>query len=195
MSALDPEHLDTQMDAHAYTCIETRVCLVQCWKPATAALSLKAVYCDRHTAFSPSLSPCSLSFSLFFSLFHLNVAVAHLHMLCKALIPPCCIGSFGIASAWVSAICCISRVFLVVRHSPNSHGQCSGLGRKRKWIREGSGIPHQWKNWVINWLHHINHVWFELFLNHEQLYGCCNSPLHCQKTVNLYLNEKSSRHL
>lgn len=55
MSASDQEHLAAQMDAHAYACIETRVCLVQCWKPARAALSLKAVYCDRHTAFSPSL--------------------------------------------------------------------------------------------------------------------------------------------
>lgn len=31
-------------DAHAYACIETRMSLVQCWKRASAALSLKAVY-------------------------------------------------------------------------------------------------------------------------------------------------------
>lgn len=78
-------------DAHAYTRIETRVCLVQRWKQASAALSLKAVYCDRHTAFSP-LSPL-------FSPSHLNVPVAHFCMLCGVRTSPCCICSLSIASA------------------------------------------------------------------------------------------------
>lgn len=94
MSALDHEHLHAQLDAHAFTCIETRVCLVQCWKPARAALSLKAVYCDRHTAFLHSLPAPHLfpSFSHLLFFLHLDVAVAHFHMLCGAGIAPCCNG-------------------------------------------------------------------------------------------------------
>lgn len=133
MSAPDPEHSGAQMDAYAHTSTETRVCLVQCWKPARAALSLKAVYCDRHTAFSLPhfLPPCSPSFPLFLLLSHLNVAVAHFHMLCRARHLPCCIGSFGIASVWAWGICCINDVFLVIRQRPERHGECCGLGQER----------------------------------------------------------------
>lgn len=96
MSAPRHEHLDAQMDPHAHTCIEARVCLVQCWKPASAALSLKAVYCDRHTAFSLSLSPCSPSFTVFLSPSGLNGAVAHFHMLRGALSHPVASAALGL---------------------------------------------------------------------------------------------------
>lgn len=46
MSASDHKQLDAQTDAHAHTHACRRVCLVQCWKAASTALSLKAVYCD-----------------------------------------------------------------------------------------------------------------------------------------------------
>lgn len=46
MSASDHKQLDVQTDAHAHTHACRRVCLVQCWKAASTALSLKAVYCD-----------------------------------------------------------------------------------------------------------------------------------------------------
>lgn len=181
MSASDPEHLDALMDAHAYTCIETRVCLVQCWKLARAALSLKAVYCDRHTAFSLplSLSLLPIFFTLFFTLaferrggpFPHAVRSASLTLLHRQL--------------WY----CLSlspSYLLHQRHVSSSKApswqpwRVQWTGERVQWIREGSGIPHQL---VIDWLHHINHVWSQHFINHEQLCGHCNSP--SQTTVQL----------
>lgn len=107
--------------AHAYTHIETHMCLEQCWKAANDALSLKAVYCDRHTAFSPVSVLALHLFPLSLALAHLNFVVAHFHMLLRTGISPCCFGSFVIALAFALAIWFIMNVFLVVRHSSDSH--------------------------------------------------------------------------
>lgn len=117
MSALDHEHSDAQMDEQSatriHTHIDTRVTGAVLEASQRRFVIQSSLLWQTHRLLTLSLSP-SLSFpnlfSLFSSLSYLNVAVTHFHMMCRATISPCCIGSFSIASVFAPTICCISSV-------------------------------------------------------------------------------------
>lgn len=116
MSASDHKQLDAQTDAHAHTCMPT------CVSGAVLEGSQGCFVIESSLLWHAAYS-CTVPHLLHSSF----LSLAHLCIQCRAVISHSCIGSFGVASAWAWTICCISGVFLVVRHNPDSHGEFSGL--------------------------------------------------------------------